>query len=263
MAGKKKSGKAGKKRKKRPAKYRAPKLTRTERRGDWWDMTFFKPGERTPFMHGRRHMIAKGVGQGIPPKKEEAIASLLRENGLNVARTYGLERGMESAILSRRLGSSLSEIMMMKGRWRSPTFGGLLRPKDTKAANQINRSVAEQAAVLLGKMHALGVTHNHPHEGNFTWRRGKVGLIDFKFAKKASFKQLMRSPLRFHEANVSYRPANDYHEFSSLLRQVLGFKTLKQQLPFFKMLVDQYPLTEKQKKNRLEQIKAAFEKNRL
>lgn len=104
---------------------------------------------------------------------------------------------------------------------------------------KITKNLLEKVAELIGKMHAAGIEHLHPHQGNIVVsRKGRLGLIDLSLAskRKVDWKSSQSIYLAFKE------------DYSTLNRAFGAFLRSSQETKnFFEKIVSKYPASKKVK----------------
>ncbi|MDD4983674.1 MAG: hypothetical protein PHH82_02415 [Candidatus ainarchaeum sp.] len=101
----------------------------------------------------------------------------------------------------------------------------------------------------LGKMHALGVEHGHPHFQNATYKDGKVYFIDFSLAKR---KQIDWSD----PANIFRAFREDYMCILYNHYEYFGEKRI---LALLEEIINNYPTTQKIKEELIKRMGSIIE----
>ena len=229
---------------KKPPSYSAPKVSKTVKEPVGLTTTAYKKSlkDKEPFMFGHWSLPVMYGARINPPEVEEEISRFLRSKGVNAGRYLSAGKSYSAKYESEKRHA----LSYPKGRDLASLSDGL----DRKTKVEIIKQVAK----LLGKMHALGVTHNDVHWGNLTWDGKQVGVIDFKRARRASFEAFkdFNRPL----SKPSIR--SDLAGLRKLVFVLMGTSYRKEFLKpeYFKPLVDQYPLKAKERKQMLEEIMA-------
>jgi len=185
------------------------------------------------------------------------IATELRKHGVNVphiTHRNGEQLTFEDA------GPTIDSVVGKIGGREYPSKGRGTEPTGRTRISKILSAYARQ----LGKIHALGYLHGHPHSENFAVKGNKVSVIDLKDIKKHN--------IDWSNANEIYRTfSNDYNflllggkglaVFEESMRiyvytRGIGGEKFKQKetFRFLSRLISRYPTNDKVKKEVLAKI---------
>ena len=152
------------------------------------------------------------------------INKLLEKNGLVVEKI--VKRLSNGTVLIRRRGTSLE------------------KTHDNQSKH------TEKALEAIGKMHALGVMHGHPREGNINvLPDGRVEIADFKLAvlKKGIMEKTADEIFAFFDPDYRYAWS-------------LGFRVGMKKTDILQRVINQYPISNEKKGILLEIIRNKYPK---
>ncbi len=174
----------------------------------------------------RRRRGFLNTGSAEHASKVVQLVLTLQRNGIYVPRIQSVDY-RHGIIHFEKGGKTLSGLHKI-----SPDF-----------ARGVQREMAVQrywfkAARMIGTMHKLGISHFHPHPKNIIVKGNRVGLIDFKFARK-------NDSVRWNSVDAYFE---DCLQFINWAPPRLRKKLLER-------IVAQYPCTPEMKRKLLESVR--------
>ncbi len=125
---------------------------------------------RARFRSGKIFYIRKNVDS-----IQLSFIKELLEHGLNVERPlFDTSVGKNNAMPFENLGQDLQKTRRQIQNLETKEPG-----KSNARKRRIKAIIRRQLPLLVGRMHAQAIKHNHLNERNFTIKKGKLGLIDF------------------------------------------------------------------------------------
>lgn len=140
--------------------------------------------------------------------------------------------------------------------------------KNSRIPEQRLLEITNKVFRMMGQVHALGIVHGHPHANNIILRGGRVGLIDFKEAKRVpeqiwdfpehiyshfsrDYEQMQLIAESFeHQFHVPKKTRKPWPKITPSIRK----KTLNFHLRLFRSMIARYPCSEANKRRVLELI---------
>ncbi|MDO8428661.1 MAG: lipopolysaccharide kinase InaA family protein [Candidatus Diapherotrites archaeon] len=158
----------------------------------------------------------------------------------------------EKPVFEKTIGGNIT-VFYEHGETLHTVLKKLVDKKKKTQWKIVKKLALRQLAKELAKMHCEGIEHGHPHSHNLTWKRFRIGLIDFSKA--------IQRQINWSDANSTYSSfRDDYHYLGSrVLKFEFGMK-LKEVREFFQKVVNNYPCTEQVKQKILEQITEDFQR---
>jgi len=120
-------------------------------------------------------------------RKISRITAELQRNGVHAPRiTYAKGQALITEGWTNTISNSIRASINNVGRTlkENPNLNQKRKNKLLIEASKRIKSLLSKSARQIGKMHAIGYRHEHPHWDNFVFRGSQVGIIDFKYAQK-------------------------------------------------------------------------------
>ncbi|MDO8634467.1 MAG: hypothetical protein Q7K34_04220 [archaeon] len=188
------------------------------------------------------------------------IVNMLQRNGIYVPRIRAVDyaKGVLHFEHGGRTFGNLMEGTKKKNRKKKKAIPQKSTDPNSPESQRKRQTLRVLYKVfrMMGKVHALGVCHGHPHEENIVIRGNRVGLIDFKLASAEKPRELWRLPaqeiVNFFSSDYSRLEKDLLTNVLSMPGAPFGRRELVKKL--FSAMVNRYPCSMEMKKEVLRQI---------
>lgn len=216
-----------------------------------------RPNESKGAKIARRRDYISIFPPNVKVEAAKDIVLYLQRNGVFVPRIHSIDQGNNLlhfgsggfTIYQRMMKMAARHIKKARGEGRHlPLKTAFEIITSNKVESREIRGWLFKAFRMIGRVHALGVSHGHPHPKNIVVQGNKVGLIDFKQAKvvpNSIWAEPEKIKRKFHE---------DYLKLA--LTSDLFFQKGKKRL--FSALVARYPCSQAVKEQLLRLISSEF-----